>query len=72
MSRVTGYGTAIIVVHGLVLAVHDMGHRDLQIFLPMQKIAYGYVVMVAAPVIATILLCTKWRRQRRDKCPRRN
>ncbi|MCA1632617.1 MAG: hypothetical protein LC802_02595 [Acidobacteria bacterium] len=62
MSKVRAYGIAILLTHGLILLLHDIAHRDLQIFLPPLKYVYAYAVIVFAPLLATILLWTRWQR----------
>ncbi|MGB8507554.1 MAG: hypothetical protein WCD76_04035 [Pyrinomonadaceae bacterium] len=58
MSKVRIYGTAILVVHGAVLLLHDIAHRDLEVYLPLLKYVYAYAVIVIAPLLATIMLWT--------------
>lgn len=60
MSKVRTYGIAILLTHGLILLLHDIAHKDLQIFLPPLKYVYAYAVIVFAPLLATALLWTKW------------
>ena len=62
MSKVPTYGTVILVVHGSVLFLHDMAHANLQIYLPLLKYVFAYAVIVFAPLLATIMLWTRWRR----------
>lgn len=62
MRKVPVYGTVILVVHGIVLLLHEMAHRDLEIYLPLLKYVYAYAVIVVAPLLATIMLWTRWRR----------
>ena len=62
MSKVRTYSLVILLVHGLLLALHDMAHEDLQVYLPTVKYLYAYPVMVFAPLLATIMLWTRsWR-----------
>lgn len=62
MSKVPRYGTAILVLHGLVLLLHDKAHANLQVFLPLLKYVFAYAVIVFAPLLGTIMLWTRWRR----------
>lgn len=62
MSKVPAYGTAILVLHGLVLLLHDKAHANLQIYLPLLKYVFAYAVIVLAPLLATIMLWTRRRR----------
>lgn len=62
MRKVPVYGTVITVIHGIVLLLHDIAHRDLGIYLPLLKYVYAYAVIVVAPLLATIMLWTRWRR----------
>jgi hypothetical protein len=62
MNKVPAYGTVILVLHGLVLLLHDQAHANLQIFLPLLKYVFAYAVIVFAPLLATVMLWTRWRR----------
>jgi hypothetical protein len=46
-------------VHGLLLLLHGIAHQELHIYLPLLKYVYVYVVIVFAPILATIMLWTK-------------
>src|SRR5947209_20289059 len=62
MSKVRIYGIVIVVAHGSLLLLHDMAHRDLQVYLPVLKYVYAYTVMGFAPPLAIIMLWTRWQR----------
>jgi hypothetical protein len=62
MRKIRLYGTVILLTHGLVLLFHEIAHRDLQVILPPYKYVYAYAVIVFAPLVATLLFWTEWRR----------
>jgi hypothetical protein len=50
-------GTAAVVVHGIPLVLHSMAHVQLGIYLPSTLAnIYIWVVLLAAPVVAAVLL----------------
>jgi hypothetical membrane protein len=63
MRKVPAYATVLVVVHGIVLLLHEIAHRDLGVHLPPSKYVYAYVVIVLAPLLATMMLWTRRSRQ---------
>jgi len=55
-------GLALVVVHALVLVAHDAAHRELGVMLAPWQQAFVYPVIVAAPLLAAVLLFTRFRR----------
>jgi len=51
-------GLAVVVLHALVLAVHDRAHRALPVPLSEAQTLFAYGVIVLAPLVAGFLL---WR-----------
>lgn len=57
-----GWGTAAVVVHAAVSSVHGRAHAELGVGLSPAQVLFVYVVILAAPVVAAILLWTRWSR----------
>lgn len=51
-------GIAVVVLHALVLALHDRAHRALPVPLTDAQTLFAYTVIVLAPLVAGFLL---WR-----------
>jgi len=56
------FGLVLVVVHAAVLLGHDAAHRELGVVLAPWQQAFVYPVIVAAPVVAAVLLVTRFRR----------
>jgi len=52
----------LVALHAAVLLVHDAAHRDLGVHLNTWQTIFAYLVIVAAPVLAALLLFTAYRR----------
>jgi hypothetical protein len=65
-SRSTGsaasWGTAIVLLHLLVNAVHVAAHLDLHIYLGRADTAFVLIVICLCPLVAMALLWTSWDR----------
>jgi hypothetical protein len=53
---------ALVTIHMLVLLGHDSAHDELGVLLNNWQMVFAYVVIVAAPVLAAILVFTPYRR----------
>jgi len=53
-------GTAAVVIHGIIAALHGAAHSDLGIQMTAAENAFINLVIVAAPVVAAILLWTRF------------
>jgi hypothetical protein len=62
MSKIAMAGTLVVLAHTVALAFHSLAHLRLDIFLGPLGNAFIYVVIIAAPPIAAVLLWTRWRR----------
>lgn len=52
----------LVVLHAAVLLVHDAAHRELGVDLNTWQTIFAYLVIVAAPVLAALLLFTAYQR----------
>jgi hypothetical protein len=55
-------GTIVILAHTVALVFHSLAHVKLGIFLGLLANVFIYVVIVAAPLVALILLWTRWQK----------
>jgi hypothetical protein len=55
-------GTVAVVIHGLIAALHGAAHTDLGIQMTAAETAFINIVIVAAPIVAAILLWTRFAR----------
>ena len=55
-------GTLAVVIHGVIAALHGAAHSDLGIQMSASENAFINLVIVAAPVVAAILLWTRFAR----------
>ena len=62
MKQSARYATVIIVVHALVATVHGLAHKHLGITLTPAQTLFVVVVITLAPLLALILLWTRWRK----------
>jgi hypothetical protein len=53
--------TILVAVHFAVIVWHGNAHQRLGITLPPEKNVFVYVVIVVAPIIATLLAWTRYR-----------
>ncbi len=53
--------TVTLAAHAVVAVVHDLAHRDLGIELTAAQTTYINLVIVAAPIVAVILVWTRFR-----------
>ena len=58
MNRFARYGTLVVLVHGVALALHSAAHVQLEIFLSQIPNLFIGVVIFIAPVAAAVLLWT--------------
>lgn len=54
--------TALVAIHLAATAWHGKAHDTLQVLLPPEKNAFVYVVILAAPVVAAILIWTRFQK----------
>jgi len=62
MEKVSRYGTAFVVIHGLVSLLHEIAHRMLPVTLPLFKYILAYTFFGVLPLIALALLWTSYGR----------
>ncbi len=62
MDKVSRYGTAFILLHGLVSLLHEIAHRILPVDLSFLTYAIAYVFVGVLPLVAMVLLWTSFRR----------
>jgi hypothetical protein len=51
--------TGLVAVHFVVEAWHGSAHSQLAVTLPPEKIAFVYIVILAAPIVAALLTWTR-------------
>lgn len=56
------YVTTIVVIHGIVVALHGLAHQQIPVPLSMIQSLFVSAVIVLAPIIALILLWTPFYR----------
>ena len=61
-DKVRLYGTMFILLHGAVALLHDAAHRFVPVSLPPVKYAIAYLFVGILPLVALVLLWTRWRR----------
>ena len=59
-EKMKGAITGLVAVHLIVTLWHGNSHQSLAIVLPAQKNAFVYLVIVLAPIIATMLIWTRF------------
>ena len=62
MKKVAFRGTLIVIAHTIVLLGHAAAHSHLQIEPSSRQRAFIAIVIFAAPVLAALLLWTRWQR----------
>jgi len=60
--KIAGIGTLAVVIHAVIAVVHGMAHSDLGIEMTTLQNAFINIVIGATPVIAAIILWTKFAR----------
>ena len=59
MQRVRRYGTAVVILHAIVLAPHALAHQAIPVVMPPVESAFIALVIVLAPLVAAGLLWTR-------------
>lgn len=52
--------TALVVIHLVASLWHGSGHTQLGILLPPEKTAFVFVVILIAPIVAAVLVWTRY------------
>ena len=52
----------LVALHAAVLLGHDAAHRELGVYLNTWQVIFAYLVIVAAPVLAALLVFTAYQR----------
>ena len=64
MKKIKGYGTAVVLAHAVVVWLHGQAHEKLGVdTFDWPGNLFIYIVIIAAPIIAMILLWTRWSRR---------
>lgn len=58
MRRISHYGIAILLAHGLVSLVHDIAHYNLGVEVSLLQWLYVFPVWIFIPLFALVCLCT--------------
>lgn len=56
------YGTPIVVIHAIVVALHGLAHQKVPVSLSLLQTLFVGVVIVLMPIIAAVLLWTQFER----------
>ena len=62
IAKVARYGTVVVLLHGLVSLVHEAAHKNLGVGLPPVKYAIAYAFVGVFPIVAMVMLWTRFRR----------
>jgi phage tail protein X len=60
MQTVIRYGTAVVVIHAIVDALHGLAHIEIPVALSPLQILFVGSAIALAPIAATILLWTRF------------
>jgi hypothetical protein len=52
----------LVAIHAAVLLGHDAAHRDLGVYLNTWQTIFAYLIIIAAPVVAALLVFTTYPR----------
>ncbi len=61
MKPMAAIATALVLVHLVIITLHDGAHGNLGVDLSSWQWAYAYTVITAAPLVAAVLYWTPWR-----------
>lgn len=60
--KIAQYGTEIVVLHTLINGLHGLAHVEIPVALSLLQSSFVWVVIFLAPILAAILLWTRFYR----------
>ena len=62
MEKLTQYGTSVVAAHTVIVALHALSHEVLLVALSLFQSLFVGIVIILAPLLAAILLWTRFSR----------